>query len=109
VDLDINAGWKIELLELVDGAGGRIKDIEKALVSAHLELVGCFFVLVYRSIDGELFDPSWQWDWTGDFSTSALGSLNDLHSRAVDCSVVKGAKADTDFLIHDESCLEEDF
>ena len=100
MDLNINTCRKIQLLELVYGAGGGVKDVEKTLVSANFELLSSFFVLVHRCVDGELFDPGRKRHGTGDFSTSALGSFDDFNSGAVDGSMVKCAKADTDFLIH---------
>ena len=101
MDLNINTSGEIELLELVHSAGGGVNDVEKTLVRADLKLVGRLFVHVNRTVNGEFFDPSWQRDRAGDFGTSALGGLNDLDSGAVDGPVVKCAKADADFLIHD--------
>jgi len=100
VDLDINTCGKIELFQLVNRSGSGIKDVKETLVSPNFELVSSLFVLVHRCVDGEFFDPGGKRNRTGDFGTSALGSLNNLPSRAINSSVVKCAKADTDFLIH---------
>lgn len=101
MDLNIDTGGKIELLELVHGARGWVDNVEKTLVGPNLELVGRLLVHVNRAVDGELLNPGGQRDGASDFGTSALGSFNDLDSGAVDGPVVKGAKANADFLIHD--------
>ena len=39
LDGDVDASGKIELLELIDRLSGRVDDVEKALMRAHLELI----------------------------------------------------------------------
>ena len=102
MDLNINTSGEIQLLELIYGAGSGINDVEEPLVCANLKLVGSLFIHVNRTINGKFFDPCWQRDRAGDFSSSALSSLDNLDSGAIDSPVVKCAKADADFLIHDE-------
>jgi len=101
VDLNVDTSWEVELFELIYRAGSWIDDVEKTLMSADLKLVGSLFVNVNRAVDGELLNPGRKRNWTGDFSSSALGGLNDLYSGAIDGPVVKCAKANADFLIHD--------
>lgn len=101
VDLNIDSGREIELFELIHRSGSRIDDIKETFVGADLELIGGFFVHVNRAVDGELFNPGGQRDWSGDFGSSALGCLDDFDGGAVDGPVIKGAKANADFLIHD--------
>ena len=100
VDLDINTGGEIELFELVDCAGGGIDNIKETLVGPHFELVGRLLVDVHRAVDGELFNPGRKRDGAGDLGSGALGGLDDLKGGAIDCPVIKGAKANADFLIH---------
>ncbi len=100
MNLNVDTCGEVELLELVHGAGGRVDDVEEALVSADLELIGGLLVDVHRAVDGELLNPGGQRDGAGNFSSSALGSLNDLDGRAIDGPVVERAKANADFLIH---------
>ena len=107
MDLNINTSGEIQLLELVHGAGCGINNVEEALVCANLELIGSLFIHVNRAINGKFFDPGWQRDRAGDFSSSALSSLDDLDSGTVDSPMVKCAKADADFLIHDEKVSGE--
>ena len=38
-DFDVDAGWKIELHQAVNGLGRGVDDVEEALVGAHLELL----------------------------------------------------------------------
>lgn len=101
MDLNIDAGGEIELLELIDGAGGGVENVEKALVGADLELIGGLLVDVHRTVDGEFLNPGGQRDGTGHFGTCALGGFNDFDGRTVDGPVVECAKADANFLIHD--------
>ena len=101
MDLNIDTCREIELFELVYGAGSWVDDVEETLMSADLKLVGSLFVDVNRAVDGELLHASGERDGTGDFSSSALGGFNDLYSGAIDGPVVKCAKANADFLIHD--------
>lgn len=103
MDLNINTSGEIQLLELIHGAGSGINDVEEPLVCANLKLVSSFLVHVNRAINGKFFDPGWQRDRAGDFSSSALSSLDNLDSGTVDSPMVKCAKADADFLIHGET------
>ena len=100
MDLNINTGGQIELFEFVDGAGGRVNDVKETLVGPHFELVGRLLIDVHRAVDGELFNPGRKRDRAGNLGSGALGGLDDLKSGAVDGPVIKGAKANADFLIH---------
>ena len=100
MDLNVDTGRKIKLFKLIHSAGCWVNDIEETLVRTDLKLVGGLLVDVHRTVDGELLNPGGQRDGACDFGSSALGSFNDLDSRAVDCPVVECAKADADFLIH---------
>ena len=102
VDLNIDTGGKVELLELIDGACGGINNVEEALVGADFELVGRLFVHVHRAVDGELFNPGGKRDGTSDPGSGALGGLDNLDSGAIDGAVIEGAEANADFLIHGE-------
>jgi len=101
VDLNVDTGRQVELFELVYGACGGIDDVEETLMSADFKLVSSLFVYVNRAVDGEFLNPSRKRNRAGDFSSSALSGLNDLYSGAIDGPVVKCAKANADFLIHD--------
>lgn len=102
MDLNIDTGGKVELLELIDGACGRINNVEETLVSADFKLVGRLFVHVHRAIDGEFFNPGGKRDGTSDLSSGALGGLDNLDGGAIDGTVIEGAEANADFLIHSE-------
>src|SRR4029077_2472645 len=60
LDLDVDTGGQIELHQGIDGLRGRIDNIEKALVGAHLELLTALLVDVRRTVDGELLDAGRQ-------------------------------------------------
>lgn len=105
MDLNVDTSWEIKLFELINCAGSRVNDIEEALVCAHFKLVCGLFVHVNRAVHGELLNPSGQRNRASNFSSSTLSCLNNLDSGAIDCPMVKCAKANADFLIHDEKYL----
>src|ERR1700730_17723894 len=50
LDFDVNTGGQIELHEGIDGLWGRIDNVEKTLVGAHLELLAALLVDVRRTV-----------------------------------------------------------
>src|SRR5258708_39790827 len=57
LDLDVDAGGKIELHQRVHRLRRRIDDIEQAFMRAHLELLAALLVDMRRPVDRELLDP----------------------------------------------------
>src|SRR6266702_8831260 len=53
LDLDVDAGGKIELHQHVHRLRRRIDDVEQALVGAHPELLAALRVDMRRTVDGE--------------------------------------------------------
>jgi len=52
LNLNINAGRKLQLLQRINGLAGCIEDVNKPLVRPRLELLTRLFVDVRRTIDG---------------------------------------------------------
>src|SRR5258707_4225432 len=78
LDLDVDAGGKVELHQRVHRLRRRIDDIEQSLMGAHLELLAAFLVDVRRSVDGELLDLGRQRYRPAHLRAGALGGRHDL-------------------------------
>src|SRR4029434_10620794 len=88
LDLDVDTGGKIELHESIDGLRGRVDDIEKALVGAHLELLAALLVDVRRTVDGELLDAGRQRNGSANLGTGTFRRIHDLAGRRIGDSMV---------------------
>lgn len=101
-DGDVHAGWEIELLELVHGAGGWVHDVENALVSAEFELIDALFVDVRGTVHAEFFDPCWKRDRASNFGAGALGGVHDFIHGLVQGAEIISTETDADALVlHD--------
>src|SRR5262249_31308004 len=89
LDLDVDAGGQIELHESVDGLRGRIDNIEKALVRAHLELLAALLVDVRRTVDGELLDASRQRNGSANLRAGPFRRVHDLTRRRIENTMVE--------------------
>ena len=96
LDLDVDAGGEVELLELIDRLGSGLDDVEEALVGAHLELVHALFIDVRGTVDGETLDLGRERDRPGDDGTGARRGLGDLGRGTVEQTVIKRLEADAD-------------
>src|SRR5712691_4522584 len=56
LDLDVDAGGKVELHQRVHGLRRRIDDVEQPFVRAHLELLAALLVDMGRTVDREFLD-----------------------------------------------------
>ena len=75
-DRDVHAGGKVELLELINRACGRIDDVEQALVGADFKLFSRLFVDVNGTVHGEFLNAGRQRDRAVNFGSGALGGFN---------------------------------
>ena len=100
MDLNVDTSREIELLELIDGASGRVDDVEEALVGAHFELISRLFVHVNGLVHRELFDAGRKRNGTGNLSAGALGSFHDLDGGLVNRAMIESAETDANFLGH---------
>src|SRR5499427_8857686 len=98
LDLDVDAGRKVELHQGVDGLRRRIDDVEQTLVRAHLELLAALLVDVRRAVHRELLDLGRQRNRATDLSARALGRVDDLARRRIEDAVIKRLEPDPDIL-----------
>src|SRR5262252_4493435 len=98
LDLDVDAGRKVELHQGVDGLRRRIDDVEQTLVRAHLELLAALLVDVRRAVHRELLDLGRQRNRATDLSAGALGRVDDLAGRRIEDAVIERLEPDPDIL-----------
>src|SRR5208283_2828268 len=98
VDRNVDAGWQVQFLELINRLGGRLYDIDESFVRARLKLLHGFLVHVGRAVDGEFFDVRRQRDRSGNAGAGALRRFDDFRSRLVNDSIVKTLKLDANSL-----------
>src|ERR1700732_404860 len=105
LDLDVDAGGKVELHQRIDRLRRRIDDIEQALMRAHFELLAALLVDVRRAVDGELLDLGRQRDRPTHLRARALGGRHDLARRGIEDTMVVCLEPDADILAVHRSCL----
>src|SRR5260370_30133002 len=89
LDLDVNTGRQIELHQRIDGLRGRIDNVEKTLVRAHLELLAALLVDMRRTVDGELLDAGGQRNRSANLRTGPFRRLPDLTRRRIENPMVE--------------------
>src|SRR5262249_39100218 len=92
LDLDVDACGQIELHQGVDGLRGRIDNVEKTLVSAHLELLTALLIDMWRTVDGELLDAGRQRNRSADLGAGAFRRVHDLTRRRIEDPMVERLK-----------------
>src|SRR5690606_4028196 len=98
LDLDVDAGRKVEPHERVDRLGRRIDDVDQPLVRAHLEVLAAVLVLVRRADDAVHVLLGRQRHRARDLGARPRHRLNDLLRGGVDDLVVVGLEPDADLL-----------
>src|SRR6266852_718565 len=98
LDLDIDAGRKIELHQRIDRLGRRINDVEQPLVGSHLKLLAALLVDVRRAVHGEFFDLGRQRDRPAHLRAGALGGCDDLARGRIEDAVIERLEPDSDVL-----------
>src|SRR3954449_7852888 len=98
LDLDVDAGGKVETHQRVDGLRRGVDDVDQALVGAHLEVLAGVLVLVGRADDAVHVLLGRQRHRAGDLGTRAGDGVHDLARRGVDHLVVIGLEPDADLL-----------
>lgn len=87
-DIDLHPGRKFQLFQFINRFSGRVNDVHKPLVGAHLELLPRFLINVGRLEHGEFFLPGGQWYRTDHLGTGTAGGLDDLRRGLVEDTVV---------------------
>src|SRR6202047_1953687 len=98
LDLDVDAGGKVELHQRIDRLRRRIDDVEQALMRAHFELLAALLVDVRRAVHGELLDLGRQRDRPAYLGAGALGGRNDLARGRIENAVVERLEPDSNIL-----------
>src|SRR3954469_9583557 len=99
LDLDVDAGRKVEPHERVDRLRGRRVDVDQALVRAHLEVLPRVLVLERTADHAVDILLGRQRHGTGDGGAGALGRVNDVARRLVHLLVVIALQPDSDLLL----------
>src|SRR5688572_9007077 len=96
LDLDVDAGRKVELHQRVEGLLSRLDDVEKTLVSPDLELLARLLVDVGPPQHRVATDLGGQRDGSRDVGAGPLRRLDDIACRLVEQLVVEGFEANPD-------------
>src|ERR1700688_926102 len=99
LDLDVDAGGKVELHQRIDRLRRRIDDVEQALMRAHFELLAALLVDVRRAVDGELLDLGRQRDRPTHLRAGAL--------RRIEDAVIEHREPDSYVLTVHDTALEK--
>src|SRR4029077_5216648 len=89
LDFGVDAGGQVELHQRVHGLRGRVDNVEKALVGAHLELLAALLCHVRRRVDGELLDAGGQRNGSANLSTGPFRRVHDLTRRRIENPMVE--------------------
>src|SRR5215217_2470627 len=98
LDLDVDAGRKVEPHQRVDRLRGRRVDVDQPLVRPNLEVLPRVLVLEGRSDHAVDVLLGGQRYWTGDGCAGSLGRLDNRLGRLVELLMVVALQPDTDFL-----------
>src|SRR5206468_8096319 len=99
LDLDVDAGRKVQLHEGVDRFLRWVVDVDEALVRPDLELLTRVLVDERAADHRELLDARRQRDRTRDRRPGPLRGLDDLRGGLIDQLVVVGLEPDPDALL----------
>src|SRR3989304_3719570 len=92
-------GRKVEFHERIDRRGGRLVDVQHALVRPDLELLPALLVDVWRAVHGEPFDLRGEGNRPRHLRPGLLRLFDDLAGRLVQELVIERFQADTDLLV----------
>src|SRR5690349_23805966 len=98
LDLDVDVRRQVETHQRVDRLGGRVDDVDEALVRPHLEVLAGVLVLVRRPDDDEHVLLRGQRHRADHRRTGTGHRVDDLARRAVDDLVVIRLQSDADLL-----------
>ena len=98
LDLDVDAGRKLQPHQRVDRLGGRVQNIDQTLVDALLELLAGFLVDVRRTVDRVDGPSGRKRDRSRDNRAGLADGTNDLLRRLVDQVMIVRLQLDANYL-----------
>src|SRR5580698_2680663 len=98
LNLDINAGWKIELHQRIDGLLRGLENVDQPLVRADLKGLTRFLVNVRGTQHAVFVLHSRQRNGTRDLCASALRRLDDFAGRGIEHAIVVSLKPNANSL-----------
>ena len=98
LDLDVNTGGEVELHELVDGLGREVGDVNKALVSAGLEVLARVGVDVGRAEDTVNPAPGGKGNGSGNLGAGGASGLSNLSTSLADQVGIVGLELNPNLL-----------
>src|SRR5437660_2568561 len=100
LDLDVDAGGKIELGQRVDSCRARIQNVDQPLVRLELELLPRLLVDVRRAEHGPSLRLCRQRNWTTYLRARLLGRADDVRGGLVDDGVVERLEPNSNSSCH---------
>src|SRR5512133_1553720 len=99
LDLDVDAGWQVQLHQRVDRLRRRLEDVEQPAVRAHLELLAALLVDVRRAVDRPAVLDRRQGARARHAGSGALCRVDDLAGGLVEDPIVVRFQPDPDLLV----------
>ena len=88
LNLNVDARGKAQLVERFNGFGGRLNDVDQALVRTNLELLSRFLIDVRTAEHGVALDPRRKWDRSVNDRIGPLGRVDDFRRTLVENRVI---------------------
>src|SRR5688572_14829472 len=98
LDLDVDAGWKVQLHQRIDGLRRWLEDVDQALVRPDLELLPRLLVDVRRSQHSPLVNRRGKRNRAREARARALGRIDDLGRRLVEHARVVRLEPDSNLV-----------
>ena len=96
LDLDLNAGGKLEGHKSLNSLLGGVHYVDQALVGAALKLLAAVLILMNSAEDGDDLFIGGKRNGTGNGSAVALCGFDDLFSSLIDQEMVIGLESDSE-------------
>src|SRR5579884_3038230 len=98
-ELDVDAGGEVEVHQRVHRLRRGLKDVDEALVRAHLEMLSRLLVDVRRAVHAEPVDLRGERDRTAHERARALRRIDDALGRLIEHAVIVRLEADANLLL----------
>ena len=83
LDFDVDATWKIQSHQSIDGFVGWLVDVDETIVRPQLEVLHRLLVDVWATDDAEASKVGWEWYWTLNSGTGSLCGVNNFLSALI--------------------------